>query len=81
MRWLLAAVLLSGCGGTYKCSKAEVRLQYHPWKPLPAKLAAVRCDGKELDAFLCDDVTITTSKGKRSLMCNKQERAVFDVND
>ena len=81
MRWLLALLLLTGCADNWTCVKAEVRFQRHPWKPFPAKLATVRCDVKQFDAYLCDDVTLTTDKnGKVHLVCDWDEKAVFDVS-
>jgi len=83
MKWVFLAVLSLGCSPVWKCQQAEVRMQFHPWKPLPAKLVSVRCDKKEAAAYLCDDVTVTTQDkdGKRSLLCGGKEKAVFHVHD
>jgi len=77
----LCAVLMLGCSSVWECTTAEVRFKKHPWKPLPAKLATVRCDKDQFDAWLCDDVTMVTGKdGKVRLMCDWDEKAVFDVS-
>jgi hypothetical protein len=69
-----------GCSSAWECTTAEVHLKTHPWKPKPAKLVTLRCDADKSDAWLCDDVTLTTSKDSRvHLLCNQKEKAVFDV--